>query len=301
MIVGAHGAEEELGPGRQGGDEGEDGQATHGRLQRAARPWPAGYPSGVTPALLVTAPHSAVEIPVGLRDRLLVDEAAVWAAHDLGTAQLAAYLGAEHVALAEVSRLVLDLDHELPDDGRADRRFPTADAWGRRVFATELDLPERQALLEAYYRPWYAAVRAARESLTRSWGRLLHVDLNAWGRADGASEADLAAAPPLLLANGGYPETGDGERVSCRPDLLRALAEHIQAETGLKVGINLRFKGGGVLRTFGHHPGSTVQLTVQRGLLSDDDVTLDVDRAEALGLGLERAITAWRRSSSPMR
>ncbi|MCK6524690.1 N-formylglutamate amidohydrolase [Myxococcota bacterium] len=255
----------------------------------------------MTPALLVTAPHSAVVIPEGLRDRLLVDDAAVWAAHDLGTAQLAACLGAEHVALGEVSRLVLDLDHELPDDGRADRRFPAADAAGRRIWATELDTRERESLLDAYYRPWYAGVRAAREALTRSWGRLLHVDLNAWGRADGATAADLAAAPPLLLANGGYPVTGEGERVSCRADLLRALAEHIEAETGLKVGVNLRFKGGGVLRTFGHHPGSTVQLTVQRALLSDDDVTLDADRAEALGLGLERAITAWRRASSPLR
>lgn len=249
------------------------------------------------PGLLVTAPHASTAVPAWLRPALALPEEAVNDAQDHGSAGLASALEPDEQVLGEVSRLVCDLDQELPDDGRVDRRFPTADLQGRPVWARELDWTERQRLVDEHYRPFYEQVRQAREAVTRRFGRLIHLDLNAWGYLDfpPGLRDDLDRLPPLMLANGGYPDTGEGERVSCHPTALLALARLVQECTGHPVAVNGRFKGGGVLRTFGRHPGSTVQLTWMRRLVcGPGEHELDPPRAQALATALNQAVQRWR-------
>lgn len=251
------------------------------------------------PGLLVTAPHASTAVPNWLRPRLLLDDEALLAAQDHGSLGLAEALEPDQAVIGDVSRLVVDLDQELPDDGRTDRRFPTEDLQGRAVWPEELPWVDRQRLVDEHYRPFYAKVHAARDSIQRQYGRLVHLDLNAWGWLDfpPGTRDDLERLPPLMLANGGYPDTGEGERISCQPSALHALAEALRTRTGLEVAINSRFKGGGVLRTFGHHSGNTVQLTWMRRLVcTPDERALDAPRAASFALALAEAVHTWRLS-----
>lgn len=207
----------------------------------------------MVPALFVTAPHASDTPVEWLLPRLAVPLEALAEAVDVGTGEVARTLDADAVLLGPVSRLICDLDHEIPDDNRPDRRFSLEDTRGRPLWDEPLTLVERDRLVREIYRPWYHEARQTREALIRRFGRLAHLDLNTWG-----GEVD---GPPLLLANGGHVDTAEGERTSCAAPAMLALAEELRRATGLEVGINRRFKGGGVLRTFGHHPGSTVQLS----------------------------------------
>ncbi|MCB9766538.1 MAG: N-formylglutamate amidohydrolase, partial [Alphaproteobacteria bacterium] len=191
-------------------------------------------------------------------------------------------------------------DHEIPDDGRPDLRFPERSPQGEPLFHPPLDWTERRRLVDEVYAPWYAEVRARREGLIRQYGRLAHLDLNTWGLGDLPEDlaGELDKHPKLMIANGGYPDTGEGERVSATPRATRALALALRQELGLSVGVNRRFKGGGVVRTFGHHAGNTLQLTWQRSLVTTpDELHLDPTRLRAFTRALSRALTAWLGSS----
>lgn len=248
----------------------------------------------MVPALFVTAPHASAELPEWLTSRLAVPKESLAEAVDPGTAEVAAALGAEAVQLGEVSRLVCDLDQELPDDNRPDRRFSVEDARGRALWVEPLSWTERERLVREVYRPWYQQARDTREGLIRRFGRLAHLDLNAWRLADSPEGQAQRDQPLLMLANGGYPDTAEGERVSCAPPVVRALAAQLSAAFSTPVGINQRFKGGGVIRTFGHHPGSTLQLTWQARLVcGPDERGPDPTLTAAFAATLHSAVRAW--------
>lgn len=250
----------------------------------------------MVPALFVTAPHASAAIPAWLAPRLAAPTQVLSRAVDPGTAEVAGALGAEAVLLGEVSRLVCDLDQELPDDNRPDRRFSLTDPEGTPLWLEPLSWTERERLLSELYRPFYQRAREEREALIRRFGRLAHLDLSAWRLADAPEEAraELDREAPLSLANGGYPDSGEGERVSCAPSVLRSLAEELRGAFSLPVAVNQRFKGGGVLRTFGHHPGSTVQLTWRASLVcGPGELAPDPARLAAFQTTLHRAVRSW--------
>lgn len=248
------------------------------------------------PGLLVTAPHASTRVPEWLAERIQLDEAALWNLHDPGSAEVAAGLAAEVTALGTVSRAVVDLDQEIPDDFGKERRFLVEDWHGRTVMRPELDWDEKGRLIREEYRPWYQDTRQRREALLRSYGRVLHLDLNAVGVHETPPErwpheGDIA---PLALANGGLPDTAEGERVASRPQVLMRLKGLLETAFETEVVVNDYFKGGGVMRYFGHHPGDVIQLTWDRRLVcTDDQRALDPHKVRLFLARLQPAVEAW--------
>lgn len=226
--------------------------------------------------VLIDSPHSGQYLPDDFGYSCANDD--VLLAQDIAVDQLIKPLVANgaYIICAEVARSYIDLNR-APDDIDpalcADRiaTKPTnysrlgiglihRDARpGKMIYKRRLTAAEIQARIRRLYHPYYQAVA---EAIAAQPGEVLYLNAHSMASANAPTDA---AGRPLDLVIG----TGDG----CCAD--RAIVENIAGlcrAAGLRVGIDHRYKGGHLIRTFGRPADGihALQLEFNRSLYMNE-------------------------------
>lgn len=202
-----------------------------------------------TAPLLVSLPHDGSALPEEIAARMTPAARRV-PDTDWHVARLYAFaqeLGAS-VLRPHWSRYVVDLNR--PADGAAlypGRRetglVPTVTFAGEPVYREghEPDAAEIAARVDAYWRPYHAALVAELDRLKAEHGRVV-----LW---EGHS---IRSVVPMFF-DGRLPDfnLGTADGASCAPELQTALAHALGAQRHYSFAINGRFKGGYITRRYG--------------------------------------------------
>ena len=242
-----------------------------------------------TAPLLVSLPHDGSAIPEAIAARM-VDSARGAPDTDWHVSRLYAFareLGAT-LLVPRHSRYVIDLNRP-PDDvslypgQNTTGLCPTVQFSGEAVYreGAEPDADEIAARIDAYWRPYHAALR---DELARL--RAAHPRVLLW---EGHS---IRGELPFLF-DGRLPDLnlGTAGGTSCAPALQARLQAVLDAQSDYDTVVNGRFKGGYITRHYGD-PGQgvdAVQLEISQRIYMDEEACL-FDEARAAGV--QRVIRA---------
>jgi N-formylglutamate deformylase len=230
--------------------------------------------------LLVSVPHDGTEIPGDIAARL-VPEARRVPDTDWHLSRLYAFakaLGASLI-VPRYSRYVVDLnrpedDVSLYPGQNTTGLCPVVRFSGGPVYlpGQEPSQDEIRARVDAYWRPYHAALREELERLHAAHGRVV-----LW---EGHS---IRGELPFLF-EGRLPDLnlGTANGASCSPDLQAGLEGVLAAQSRYDWVHNGRFKGGYITRHYGA-PGNgidAVQLEISQRIYMDED-TFEYDMAKA--------------------
>ena len=242
-----------------------------------------------TAPLLISLPHDGSRIPDALAARM-TPEARFAPDTDWHVSRLYAFardLGAS-MLVPRYSRYVVDLNRP-PDDVSL---YPGQNTTGLcpvvRFSGDPVYLPgeaptpdEIAARVDAYWRPYHAALRDELDRLRAEHGRVL-----LW---EGHS---IRGECPFLF-DGRLPDLniGTASGASCAPDRQARIEAALRAQTGYGWVVNGRFKGGHITRHYGDPANGidAVQLEIaQRIYMDEDTFAYDERRAD----DAQRAIRA---------
>lgn len=240
-------------------------------------------PSAAALPVLVDSPHSGFELPaefgtVASVDALrstwdaFVDE--LWAdAPALGATLLAATFPR---AFIDVNRSEDDVDETL-----LDARWPTPltptdytrrgmglirrEALpGEPMYARQLSVPEVQARIARYYRPYREAVAARLDALRRRHGIAFYLDAHSMKSRGNAMNVDNGALRPDVVVSDRHGRTADPQHTSFVAECFRA--------RGYRVQVNEPYQGGDLVRSFGAPVDGVhaIQVEVNRALYMDE-------------------------------
>ena len=235
-----------------------------------------------TAPLLVSLPHDGSAIPEAIAARM-VESARGAPDTDWHVSRLYAFareLGAT-LLVPRHSRYVIDLNRP-PDDvslypgQNTTGLCPTVQFSGEAVYreGAEPDADEIAARIDAYWRPYHAALR---DELARL--RAAHPRVLLW---EGHS---IRGELPFLF-DGRLPDLnlGTAGGTSCAPALQARLQAVLDAQSDYDAAVNGRFKGGYITRHYGD-PGQgvdAVQLEISQRIYMDEEGCL-FDEARAVG------------------
>lgn len=197
-------------------------------------------------------PHSSQEVPPAIGRDLALGRVEVFENVDLGAAEVFGSLPALAVLPAAYSRLVVDLNRNPANLG-AKGVVATLDYTGRAIFrpGRRPDADQVRRRVERYWRPWHDELRRALETPGLQ-GLIDCHSLDGIGPAEAPDPGQRRA--DLTLGNnggpGGEPGPGQGSRLSCPPDRLRALGRALEAR-GLSVAYNRPYAGGYIVQHYG--------------------------------------------------
>jgi N-formylglutamate amidohydrolase len=244
--------------------------------------------------ILAHIPHASVRIPTAIRSAILLSDddlgRELLALTDAHTDDLFAWLS-DHGATRFVnrrSRLVVDperfLDPALePTEARGQGVVYTRTIDGRPLRTP--DPAGREAIIEAFYRPYHAALDAAAVELTEAFGRCTILDCHSFPTVPLASELDQRLDRPDICIG--------RDAVHTPAALAVALADAFRAE-GLSVAFDRPFSGTMVPGAFlGRDTRlSSVMIEVRRGLYMDETTGERSPAYGALRSLLERSVVA---------
>jgi N-formylglutamate deformylase len=173
-------------------------------------------PGDPSSPVLLHVPHGGTHVPDGVRSRLLVSDAElaaeIAALTDHGTDLVA--LRAAHLAAVRpfaivnrISRFVVDPER-FPDEREEMAAVGMGAVYthgtrGQRIRAD--DPAHASALLDAFYRPWAAAVEAAVRDRLAATGRAVLLDVHSYPREPLRYELHAAGArPAVCLGTDGF-------------------------------------------------------------------------------------------------
>ena len=232
--------------------------------------------------LLVSLPHDGSEIPAGIAARMH-ERARIAPDTDWHVARLYAFareLGAS-VLVPRHSRYVVDLNRP-PDDmslypgQNTTGLCPIVQFSGDPVYADDVHpSPEEiQARIDAYWRPYHAALQTELQRLRTQHGRVV-----LW---EGHS---IRGECPFLF-EGRLPDFNVGTvgGTSCTPELQDRLVDILEASNGYDFVANGRFKGGYITRHYGDPANGidAVQLEISQRIYMDED-SFEYDEQKAAG------------------
>ena len=235
-----------------------------------------------TAPLLVSLPHDGSEIPADIAARMHA-RARIAPDTDWHVARLYAFareLGAS-ILVPRHSRYVVDLNRP-PDDvslypgQNTTGLCPIVQFSGEPVYADDIHpSPEEiHARMEAYWRPYHAALETELQRLRTQHGRVV-----LW---EGHS---IRGQCPFLF-EGRLPDFNLGTvgGASCSPGLQDRLVSILSQAHGYDFVANGRFKGGYITRHYGD-PGNdidAVQLEISQRIYMDED-SFEYDERKAAG------------------
>jgi N-formylglutamate deformylase len=235
-----------------------------------------------TAPLLVSLPHDGSEIPADIAARMH-ERARIAPDTDWHVARLYAFareLGAS-VLVPRHSRYVVDLNRP-PDDvslypgQNTTGLCPIVQFSGAPVYADDVHpSPEEiQARIDAYWRPYHAALQTELQRLRTQHGRVV-----LW---EGHS---IRGECPFLF-EGRLPDFNLGTvgGTSCTPELQDRLVDILEASNGYDFVANGRFKGGYITRHYGDPANGidAVQLEISQRIYMDED-SFEYDEQKAAG------------------
>jgi N-formylglutamate deformylase len=234
-----------------------------------------------TAPLLVSLPHNGSDIPAALRERM-VERARAAPDTDWHVSRLYAFareLGAS-MLVPRYSRYVIDLNRP-PDDTslypgqNTTGLCPAVQFTGAPVYldgqAPSAD--EIAARIEAYWRPYHAALQAELARIHAAHGNALLWE----GHSIKGSELEFlfpGRLPDLNLGTSGG--------ASCAPQRQARVAAALAAQSRYDYVVNGRFKGGYITRHYAD-PGrgiDAIQLEISQRIYMDE-ATLDYDPIKA--------------------
>ena len=234
---------------------------------------PHTYPSWV----VLHVPHDSVEVPTEVRSQFLLGDAELAAELRRMTdhqtlALFACPVSSAAVVRAPVSRLVVDVerfedDQQEPMSTRGMGAIYSVTS-GLMPLRRQLQPSEREALVQAYYRPHHARLEAAVSAAIEAHGRCLVIDCHSFPSTALPYElADAATARPDICIG-----TDD---FHTRGELANGFVAAFQRE-GWSVSLNLPFAGALVPsgRYRKDHRVTAVMVEVNRRLyLNEHDAT----------------------------
>ncbi|WP_242108361.1 N-formylglutamate deformylase [Luteimonas aquatica] len=247
-----------------------------------------------TAPLLISVPHNGTHVPAGIAARLTEDARRVpdtdWHVADL-YAPMRERLGASMIASTH-SRYVVDLNRSEDDVSlypgqNTTGLCPVVQFTGEPVYldgqAPSED--EIRTRVDAYWRPYHAALREELERLLAEHGRVV-----LW-------EAHSIRSVLPFLFDGRLPDLnlGTAGGASCSPGLQRRLEDALDAQATYSHVVNGRFKGGYITRHYGDPARGieAVQLELaQLNYMDEDSFAWAPERAARLQQTIARLLDA---------
>lgn len=157
---------------------------------------------------------------------------------------------------------------------------------GRPIYAGPLTLPEAEARLARYWRPYHAALADLLDQQRRRFGQVLLIDVHSMPHEAVNGVAARGARRPQIVL-------GDRHGAACRPGVLDRIEAAFAAE-GLSVARNTPFAGAYVAQRYGR-PGqgmSVVQIEIDRALYMDEARVEPSARFEGFRAAMDRITAA---------
>ncbi|MFM0503216.1 MULTISPECIES: N-formylglutamate amidohydrolase [Paraburkholderia] len=154
---------------------------------------------------------------------------------------------------------------------------------GVPLYDRKLSIAEVQHRIDAYYRPYRAALAQAAEAAVARHGALWHVNCHSMKSRGNAMNVDAGAARPDLVVS-------DRRGTASDAAFTRWVADHFVA-AGYRVQVNEPYQGGDLLRAVSDpaHRRYSVQIELNRALYMDE-----ASFAKHAGFGtLKRALDAF--------
>ena len=136
------------------------------------------------------------------------------------------------------------------------------------IYDRLLSADEIRHRIDAYWRPYHAALEDEMARLTERFGEVLHINWHSMQPVGNALAPDPGRTRPDFVL-------GDLDGTSCDPALTRFVADHLSA-LGYSVGLNDPYKGALIVERYGkpEEGRHTLQIEINRALYMDHG-TLD--------------------------
>ncbi len=136
------------------------------------------------------------------------------------------------------------------------------------IYDRLLSADEIRRRIDAYWRPYHAALEDEMARLTERFGEVLHINWHSMQPVGNALAPDPGRTRPDFVL-------GDLDGTSCDPALTRFVADHL-SELGYSVGLNDPYKGALIVERYGkpEEGRHTLQIEINRALYMDHG-TLD--------------------------
>ncbi len=136
------------------------------------------------------------------------------------------------------------------------------------IYDRLLSADEIRHRIDAYWRPYHAALEDEMARLTERFGEVLHINWHSMQPVGNALAPDPGQKRPDFVL-------GDLDGTSCDPALTRFVADHLSA-LGYSVGLNDPYKGALIVERYGkpEEGRHTLQIEINRALYMDHG-TLD--------------------------
>ena len=243
--------------------------------------------------VVIHVPHSSRLIPPDIRADLMLtdkelaeelDEASDTATDEIAIAALAHVRLRPTMVINHLSRLVID--PERFSEGDPAEVFGRGAVYTRTCSGAPLraePYPRRAELIDAYFRPYAAAVTDAVENRLNACGRAIVIDLHSYPEKPSAFEDAAAARPPLCI----------GTDPRHTPPWLIAAARGAFTSLG-EISENTPYSGTYVpLRYYGTDDRvSSVMIEVRRDTYLSDTCIPNLERIAQLGCDLAALIDA---------
>ena len=212
---------------------------------------------------VISLPHCSGEIPERIRSHIVLTQAEMLDAIDIGTREIFGNLPAEKVLCAPWSRLVVDLNRS-PDQRDAKGVVAMTDYHGRTVYRPHAipDEKEIEDRLTADYHPYHRQLQRALKS-ARVKGLLDCHSLKGIGPSD-APDAGKKRKDIILGNNGGSageinPVRGE---TTCGSGLLNFMKQVFE-EKGFSVSLNDPYAGGFITTHYGRDLAADGKMALQ--------------------------------------
>ena len=263
-------------------------------------PYVVREPHGARQPLLVSIPHTGVEVPAWLRPRLTSAQVASlpdtdWHLHQLY--DFVADLGATTIH-ARYTRYVIDLNRPRTQEklypGKAETELvPTRTFAGDPIYhdGDQPDAAEVAARTARYWQPYHDRLAAELNALRQRFGYALLFD--AHSIVGSVPRLHPEPLPDLML--------GDVDGTSCSPAISDAV-HAVQRASGLHATRNFRFKGGFITRGYGK-PSDNVhalQLEMSQRIYMDESPPSPIraERAARLTPVLRASLAAFLQAAA---
>ncbi len=154
------------------------------------------------------------------------------------------------------------------------RRFVTP---GVEVNARLLTVEEVRRRIDRVYRPYHTALTALHDELRRARGAAWHIDWHSMKSVGNSMtpDGDGTARPDFVV--------GDLDGQSAAPALTTLVVETMR-ELGYSVRVNDPYKGGTIVKRYGHPESGchVVQVEMNRALYLDESTVTKTDRFDRL-------------------
>lgn len=162
--------------------------------------------------------------------------------------------------------------------------IPRVVANGRAIYSGKLSLAEAEARVEAYWRPYHAALAKVMAATKRDFGRAVLVDFHSMPHEAVQAVERLGHRRPEVVL-------GDRFGASAGVEIVDRI-EEIFLEAGLSVSRNAPFAGAYIVQTYGrpsrgHH---AVQIEIDRALYMDEQHVRPNDNFDSFQKLMERVV-----------